>query len=179
MLDTLPELTTKRLLLRKLEQSDASMILFLRSDERVNQYVKRPRSNTLEEATAFIQKIHGGIQEKVWLFWGIALKDNPELIGTICLWNFSKDQTMAEVGYDLHPEFQRMGIMNEALQCVLNFGFEILKLTTIEAYTHQKNEASKKLLMNNNFSHIEDKKDPENEDNIIFNVHRNSFKQLE
>ena len=62
------------------------------------------------------------------------------------MWNFSSDRKTAELGYDLLPEFFNKGIMSEALQQVILFGQETLKLNTIEAYTHQDNSNSIKLL---------------------------------
>jgi ribosomal-protein-alanine N-acetyltransferase len=165
-----PKLKTERLLLRQLTESDDQVILFLRSDQTVNAHVTRTKTNTIEEAISFINKINKGIDEQNWLLWGITIKNNPKLIGTICLWNFSEDRKTAEVGYDLHPEFYKQGIMNEALKNILNYGFEVLKLDTIEAFTHRDNEASKKLLIRNNFYHIEHRKDSNNEDNIIFSI---------
>ncbi|WP_074410099.1 MULTISPECIES: GNAT family N-acetyltransferase [Aquimarina] len=165
-----PELQTERLFLRQLKESDDQVILFLRSNEIVNTFVKRPKTNTIEEAINFINKINKGIDEQNWLFWGITVKDKPKLIGTICLWNFSENKKTAEVGYDLHPNFYRQGIMNEALVSILDYGFKTLELDTIEAFTHKNNEASKKLLIRNNFNHIEDRIDSDNPDNIIFSI---------
>ncbi|EZH74060.1 hypothetical protein ATO12_14390 [Aquimarina atlantica] len=165
-----PELQTERLFLRQLKESDDQVILFLRSNEIVNTYVKRPKTNTKEEAINFINKINKGIDQQDWLFWGITIKDNPELIGTICLWNFSEDKKIAEVGYDLHPKFYKQGIMNEALISILDYGFTTLGLDRIEAFTHKNNEASKKLLIRNNFNHIEDRIDNDNPDNVIFSI---------
>ncbi len=176
MISIFPNLETKRLLLRQLENGDSKAIQFLRSDKTVNKFVKRPRTNTINEATAFINKINIGILENDWLFWSITIKEDPELIGTICIWNFSKDRKTAEIGYDLNPKYHRQGVMNEALSTVLNYGFQTLNLTTIEAFTHRNNESSKKLLIKNNFIHIPDRKDKNNLDNIIYAIHRNQHK---
>ncbi|RLJ30734.1 acetyltransferase (GNAT) family protein [Chryseobacterium sp. 7] len=61
------------------------------------------------------------------VYLGISLKDQLNLIGTICLWNFSQDCKTTEVGYELLPEYHRQGIMCEALK-VLNFGFNELNI---------------------------------------------------
>ncbi len=167
-----PILQTNRLQLRQLEKNDSAEVKFLRSDELVNTYVKRPKTNTIEEAIHFINKINTGIEQGDWVFWGITIKGNPKLIGTICLWNFSEDKKNAEIGYDLHTSFHKKGIMNEALTCILDYGFTTLQLHTIEAYTHQNNEASKNLLIRNNFKLLPNKTDPDNVDNIIFSLHK-------
>lgn len=165
-----PTLETERLILRQLNTTDAAMIQFLRSDELVNLYVKRPKANNLEEAKQFIDKINTSIDNNQCLYWAITLKPNTTLIGTICLWNFSTDKTIAEVGYDLNPAFQQQGVMTEALSTILKFGFTNLQLKEIEAFTHRDNISSKKLLVKNGFTLIENRKDKNNFDNIIYTI---------
>ena len=92
------------------------------------------------------------------------------MIGNIVLWNFSKDRKTAEVGYDLSPEFQGQGIMDEAMKAVLHFGFNQLKLELVEAFTSKQNESSKKLLLRNYFKLNASRKDSDDEDNIIFEL---------
>jgi ribosomal-protein-alanine N-acetyltransferase len=50
-----------------------------------------------------------------------------------------------EVGYGLNPAFQNKGIMTEALKCVIDYGFNELKLIKIEAFTHYKMRALKNI----------------------------------
>ena len=88
------------------------------------------------------------------------------------MWNFSEDRKTAEVGYDLSPKSQGKGIMNESLKGVLEFGFANLKLELIEAYTHQKNEPSKKMLERNGFELLVDKKDTDNQDNVVYQIRK-------
>ncbi|GAA4276175.1 GNAT family N-acetyltransferase [Aquimarina mytili] len=172
MLISSPVIETKRLTLRSLEETDSEAIRFLRSDQTVNQFVKRPKTDTLEDAIHFITKIKNGVHKGDWIFWGITIKDNPVLIGTICLWNFSEDRKIAEIGYDLHPKHQGNGIMSEAIQSILDYGFGKLALERIEAYTHKNNEPSKRLLQKFHFDHIHERIDTDNEDNIIFTIHK-------
>ena len=51
----------------------------------------------------------------------------------------------------LHPDFQAKGIMNEALLAVIKFGFEIMKVNTIDAEVDPNNIPSIKLLQRNGF----------------------------
>jgi len=165
-----PKLTTDRLILRKATKADGNEILFLRSDQSVNKYINRPPTKNLKDAEDFMEKIEHGIQKGQNINWNITLKNDPKMIGTICLWNFSEDQKIGEVGYDLHPQFHGKGIMSEALKCVVNFGFQKLNLEKIEAYTHRENESSKRLLENNNFTLVSEKNDNNNEFNIVFEI---------
>jgi len=166
----LPKLNTKRLVLRKIEDSDSKTLLFLRSDKIINQFIKRQKTETEKEVLKFIEKINKGISNYEWLYWSISLRTNEKMIGTICLWNFSKDRKVAEVGYELIPTFQRKGIASEALNRVIDFGFNRLNLDIIEASTHKENQSSQKLLNKNKFHLNINKKDKDNIDNIMFEI---------
>jgi len=170
-----PKIISERLVLRQLNKADNEKIFLLRSEDRVNKFLERPKQKNIVEADEFISKINNGIKRKEWIYWVISLKENPKLMGTICLWNFSKNNTVAEIGYELLPKFQGLGIMNEALKKIINFGFESIQLVEIVAYTHKDNINSVKLLKKNNFVLNSMRKAPENDNNIIFQLTRKSF----
>lgn len=168
-----PEIKTDRLLLRKIEESDSNVILFLRSDKTITKFIERPENRKTKnkaDAIAFIKEINEAFENDKSISWGITLINNPKIIGTICLWNFSENNKTAEVGYDLNPVFQKKGIMGEALRSIVDYGFDILNLEKIEAFTHSENENSKKLLEKNEFHYIENRKDNDNSSNIIFEI---------
>lgn len=160
------ELKTKRLVLRKLKESDAEVIFFLRSDATVNQFIKRAPAQSAAEAVDFINMVNNNFAENKGVNWGIVL--DGKLVGTICLWNFSEDKKTAEVGYDLHPDFHGKGIMDEALKKVLSFGFWEMNFEEIEAYTSKFNAASIQLLKKNGFELLPERRDEGNADNWIF-----------
>ncbi|WP_397363198.1 GNAT family N-acetyltransferase [Olleya sp. R77988] len=173
MIKPFPELKTERLTLRRIEESDSNIILFLRSDKVVNKFIERPidrQTKTTSDAVKHIKKLDFQFKNNQSVSWGITINNNPKIIGTICLWNFSEDQKTAEVGYDLIPLFQKKGIMSEALKRVINFGFTTLNFNTIEAYTDFKNKNSVKLLENNGFYVVPNKKDKDNLSNVIFEI---------
>ena len=127
-----PELETGRLLLRKITPQDAPEIFFLRSNADVMKYIDRERAKSVKDAEEFIKKIINDILSNDAIIWSIDLKENPgKLIGTICLWQFQKEHFRAETGYVLHPDHWRKGYMKEALEKVLDFGFDTLKLSRI------------------------------------------------
>ena len=146
-----PLLTTDRLVLRKLEIDDAGELLKLRSDESVNKYLERPKSRTINEVIEFINKIQAGISKNESFYWAISLKNESKLIGTICLWNLDKENSRAEVGYELLPAYQGKGLMQEALSKIIEYCFQILGFKTITAYTDSANERSVRILEKNNF----------------------------
>jgi ribosomal-protein-alanine N-acetyltransferase len=173
-----PVLTTERLILRCLELSDDQLLFKLRSNENVNKYIVRPKQKDIKEIRAFISKINDEINNNEWIYWVISLKDDPTLIGDICLWNFSDEKTVAEIGYELDPAFHGKGIMSEAIEKTIEFGFKEIELNTIEAYTHKKNNDSTKLLQKYNFIQDAERIDKENTDNIIFTLSKQNWIEL-
>lgn len=142
-----PEIKTDRLLLRKMQHEDAAALLFLRSDETVMQFIGRDKTKSVEEAAAFIQKINASVDAHESIMWAIALQEDPQLmIGTICFWNVLKDHCRAEVGYILHPQYWNRGLMKEALLAVIDFGFNQMKLHSIEGRINPDNTVSGFLL---------------------------------
>jgi ribosomal-protein-alanine N-acetyltransferase len=165
-----PILTTERLVLRQLEATDDKDIFSHRSDERVNAYLEDFRHTSIEQTQAFINRIQKEVANNKTILWVITQKGHNKFLGTICLWNISKNDNKAETGYTLDPIFQRMGYMNEALVEIIDFGFNKMKLKTIEAYTHKDNESSIRLLLKNKFKLDTTRKAEKENNRIIFTL---------
>jgi len=142
-LKTFPILTTERLILRELLDSDVTEIFLLRSDALINKYLDRQPSKTLEDALNFIKKIKNNSLS----YWAITQKENEKLIGTICLFDFSEELKKCEIGYELLTEYQGKGIMSESAKKIIEYAIQTLGLKTIDAYTHKENQSSTKLLI--------------------------------
>jgi ribosomal-protein-alanine N-acetyltransferase len=147
-----PVLKTERLTLRQLISSDDKEIFALRSNDNVNKYLGRKPSKSIDDAKNFIQTINENIQRNDSIYWAITLNSTDKLIGTICLFDFSNDNLKAEIGYELLPDFQGKGIMQEATSKVIDFGIQHIGLNSIEAYTHSENQSSTRLLEKLNFT---------------------------
>lgn len=175
-----PQLLTERLLLRQVRRADVQEIFLLRSDEIVNKYLGRPKAKSIEDAEDFIKRINFGTGNNQHFYWAICFPDQLKLMGTICLWNFSEDGNKAEIGYELLPQFHGKGIMQEAFSKVVEYGFETLELTTIEAWTIQQNSNSIKILERNHFNRdvdLESKIDRTSEppDQIIYSLSKRNY----
>jgi ribosomal-protein-alanine N-acetyltransferase len=87
-----PELKTARLRLRQVSDADDLAILFLRSDPEVNKFIYREKITRPEEARQFISRVNKDVADGRNFYWGISIADSPDLIGVICLWNFTEDR---------------------------------------------------------------------------------------
>jgi ribosomal-protein-alanine N-acetyltransferase len=146
-----PIIKTDRLVIRKITHDDVSEVFFLRSDKELIKYLDRAPMETMEEAFEYIKKGNESFTENDAINWGIQLKDDNKLIGTIGFWRIDKPHHRAEVGYAIHTDHQGKGLMNEALQAVIEYGFHALGFHSIEANINPHNHASSRLLLKNNF----------------------------
>jgi ribosomal-protein-alanine N-acetyltransferase len=142
----LPILTTKRLILRQLVIADEQEIFTLRSDSEINKYLDRQVRNTIDDARDFINKVNENINKNDSLYWAITLSDRNILVGTICLFGFSDENNKCEIGYELLTNFQGQGIMKEAVEKVIDYALNTIKVKKIEAFLHRDNRSSIKLL---------------------------------
>lgn len=143
---TFPILKTSRLVLRELSAQDALQLHALRSDPKVAAMTGRIPSTSIEDAMVHICKIRKLIEDNASVYWVISLLDDPALIGTICLWNFDIEKAVAEIGYELLPEFHGKGMMRETIAAVINYGFKEIGLSTITAFPAANNTSSIKVL---------------------------------
>ncbi len=161
-------LKTQRLLLRPLKQKDWPSIQYLRSDADVNKFVERPRAASRQEALDFIAKIHKAYSDMTSYYWVIQLKDDDKMIGSICLWNFSESRLKAEIGYDLMTAYHNRGIMTEALEQLIEYSFNTLRIQSLEAFTQFNNTASLSLLNKFGFVKHHDRIDSDNSKNVVY-----------
>ena len=145
--DPFPLLETERLLLRKVCLDDAEDMFLLRTNAQIMQYIHRARAASIEDAKELIKKMN----EPDRIQWGITLHNNDTLIGTIGYHSILKEHYRAEIGYMLHPGYWNKGLMSEAIAAVIDYGFNEMKLHSIEAIIDPANDVSRKTLQKFNF----------------------------
>lgn len=146
-----PQLETARLLLRQETPEDAEAILAVFSDPAVTQFHDLDTFTTLKEAVGVIERRAQRFADGRGIRWGIARKLDLVVIGS-CGFRWDKPAHGAEIGYELASRFWREGIMTEALQAILQFGFEKMSLRFVAAEVMVDNIASKNLLKKLGFS---------------------------
>jgi [ribosomal protein S5]-alanine N-acetyltransferase len=158
-----------RLTLRQLVLADDQAIFALRSDTEINKYLDRPPSRSIDDAINFINKVNENVNKGNSLYWAITLSDKNILVGTICLFGFSDENYKCEIGYELLTNFQGQGIMSEALEKVIDYAFNKIKVKKNEAFMHRGNQRSIKLLENLSFSNSNER-DEANPDLVCYQL---------
>jgi len=144
--DHLPTIDANRIRLRFITEGDTDAFYAIYSNPEVMRYWSTPPLADRQAAVNLIAKIQEDLNRRVILKWGIALRTDNQLIGSLTLFNLDFNHRRAEIGYALGREHWGQGYMNEALQALLAYAFETLDLHRIEADIDPRNEASCKLV---------------------------------
>lgn len=177
-----PNLETKRLLLRQLENSDVKEVFALRSNPSTMKFIPRPLVTSDEEALEHIAMINAKIDNNEGINWAITIKGNPKLIGIIGHFKIQPQNYRAEIGYMILPEYHGQGIVAEAIKEVVRYGFEEMNLHSIEAIIDPNNLASERVLQKNGFvkeAHILENEffDGKFIDTVIYSLLKRDFKK--
>ncbi|MFF2755566.1 GNAT family N-acetyltransferase [Psychrobacillus sp. NPDC058041] len=149
-----PNLETKNLLLRRIEQNDESDLYAMRKDSSMHTFTDTKVDGNIDETIAYMEKMNQGTDEKKWIIWAIEHKQTKKVIGTISIWNLNKEEKSGELGYGIIPAYQGQGLMRESLLRVIEYGFEVMNLEKIQAYTEENNRPSISLLEKCDFVEI-------------------------
>lgn len=141
-----PVLETKRLILRQIKKEDARNIFFYLSDPEVMKHYGLLPFERVEDAQNEIEWYQSIQDNQTGRRWGITLKNEDTVIGSCGYFNHKLQHRRAEIGYELSREYWGKGIASEAVQAVLNYGFEQMKLHRVEALIEPPNKASLKLV---------------------------------
>lgn len=147
-----PVLTTERLVLREMSMDDTEPYFIIRADEEMNKYIPNARPKNLEETQAIIERMRSYARDNKSVAWTIADKDTNQMVGSACLWSMQGTEDSWEVGYAILTQHQNKGLMSEALQAVVKYGFETINLPMIHAFTHKDNASSRRMLEKNGFT---------------------------
>ena len=146
------EMRTERLLLRPLEMSDSDAYLDIFSDAETLLYWSREPITSIVEAESLVQQDIEWSTSDDCICLGVALADSNLLIGKITLFQLSKQNRRAEIGYVLDRQQWGKGYMTEALGWLLAHAFDEMKLHRLEADTDPDNLPSLALLEKFGFS---------------------------
>lgn len=140
------KIETKRLIIRRLRMTDSMDIYNYSKDERVAQHVLWTAHKSIEQSAGYIRFLQAQYRIGSVASLGIEYKETGKIIGTIGFMKLDIESSSAEIGYSLKYDMWNKGIMSEALDAMLSFGFFSLGLNRIEAYCETDNPASARVL---------------------------------
>ena len=149
---SLPTLETDRLILRKIEYSDKSDIFEYAKNPEVAKYVLWEPHKEEIDTIAFLNIIYAAYNKNKTAPWGIQIKENSKMVGTVGFVKWDKENKTGEIGYALSQEYWGKGIITEAVKEIVKFGFDKMELKKITAHCISENLASEKVLLKSGFN---------------------------
>lgn len=137
---TLPAITTSRLVLRMLTADDRDSVYRVFSDPDVMRFWSCEPYTDKAQADELITQCEKGFENREFFQWGIANAEDDKIIGTCTLFALDKKNLRAEVGFALARSYWGKGYMHETLEALFAFAFEPLGMHRIEADVDPRNE---------------------------------------
>ena len=141
-----PTLETERLVLRAPQPDDATSVFRIMSNPLVTRYFGTLPMTQMEEATEKIEGWTSAFREQCGIRWAVTQRASGAYLGSCGFWRLITRHFRAEIGYELDPAAWGQGIMPEAAASMVEFGFTVLGLHTIEAQIHPENTGSQRVL---------------------------------
>jgi ribosomal-protein-alanine N-acetyltransferase len=147
-----PVLTTQRLVLRQMHISDAATLMYFRSAPELNVYSIREPATSITAMEELINRMLESERKGEGVHWALELRDQPGvMIGDIGIWKILREHHRGVLGYVLRKEHQGKGLLSEALQDVIQYGFNEINLHSLMAEVNPQNNASFQLLVRMGF----------------------------
>jgi [ribosomal protein S5]-alanine N-acetyltransferase len=140
--ESLPTIEANRVILRWIREEDVDALYTIFSNPEVMRYWSTTPLVDKAAATELLSEIHDGFKRRTTMKWGVARRDNDEIIGTTTLFNVDLNNCRAELGYALGRDHWGNGYIQEALQALLGYAFRELGLHRLEADVDPRNAAS-------------------------------------
>lgn len=143
---TFKTIETERLLIQKLDSETMNQIFELNDDDEIKKILGIRTVEDFDRQKKIHQQGYQSYNRKM-LNFQIVEKQSSAIIGNCGFHTWNPQHHRAEIGYALNAdEFKNKGFMKEAVEKVLEFGFEEMQLNRIEALIDENNIPSKKLL---------------------------------
>ncbi|MGD8464431.1 MAG: GNAT family protein [Anaerolineae bacterium] len=146
-----PVLQTERLVLREFKEADIPAVYAIFSKDAVTEHYNFETMCTIGQAQRLVKARRQAFYKEAGVRWAITRRGQSNgVIGSCGCYNLHKTFCSMEIGYDLHPDFWRQGIMSEALEAMLTFCFGkrfLIPLNRVVALTELENLASIGLLL--------------------------------
>ena len=131
---------TVRLILREFTEDDYFRLFEYQNDPRYLQFYECNKKSK-DEVLSLLQMIICWKNENPRIKYQlcIELKESNLMVGNCGIRLNNTSDEIAEIGFELDPNYWKNGYMNEALKSIIEFGKRDLGIKLIKAYCHPKN----------------------------------------
>lgn len=167
---------TKRLIFRKIEQSDYDNLKEIISDEETMKYYPKPYDD--QGVQKWINWCQGCYKKRGFGLFAIILKENNNFIGDcgITLQNINGKEVF-EIGYHLNKKYWHYGYASEASQFMRDYYFNNTENNEVYSYMNKENIPSINVAKRNGMIFIEEY-DEDNYPHVVYKITREQWKKL-
>lgn len=133
---------TRDLHIRPSNATDAESMFTMLSDPESMKYWSDEPISEIEAAIKVLNEDLESDAKGNSMCWAVCLKGQDKMIGKCILFQFSQQNRRAEIGYLLNRDYWRQGLMQQALEAIIDFAFHTLDLHRIEADVDTENTGS-------------------------------------
>lgn len=151
------QLSTNRILLRKIQEDDTSMVFKnYASDEEICKYLPWEAHKTIEDTNRLMSFYNSKVERDDFYWWGIVKKETNEMFGYVRVINSDEDNSTVEIEYCTGRGFWNHHYTTESLKRVLEFLFNDVGVKVICAKHHVDNAHSGRVMRRCGFVHVSD-----------------------
>jgi len=147
------ELETDGLFLRNISSEDREFIFAVFTNDKVNQYLFDTEPFTDIQGADEIIDFYLQAEPREWHRWVIVRKSDGVKLGTCGFHCWDRSKGCCDVGYDLYPDFWGRGYMSEAMQAIIAFARDDMKVNYINACIYNDNDNSIRLAEKHGFTY--------------------------
>jgi RimJ/RimL family protein N-acetyltransferase len=152
-------ISTPRLLMRPIEDSDAEAIWPYVSDPEISRFMSWNSHESIQTTHDFIADVRQRMAEGKTIAWVVRLRESARVCGIVSLIAILRTHRAlrydkAELAYWLGPEFRGRGYATEACRAALDYAFDVLALNKVTVAHAMENEASRDLIVRLGFRQV-------------------------
>ena len=181
----MPTLRTHRLELRPFTLADAPEVQRLAGERAIadtTANIPHPYEDGIAEA--WITSHQEAFERGTLVSLAIVDSKANTLIGAVSLMNISAKHSRGELGYWIGTPYWNKGFCTEAARCIVNYGFNTLKLNRIHGCFMTRNPGSRRVMeklgmQEEGCLRKHDTKWDQHEDIMLFGILRNEWEEIE
>ena len=145
----MPEFSLGRLRLRALKKTDAEDMFEYSKDPAVTCHLLWDPHPDPGYTLNYLKYVESQYRKHRFYEWAVIWEKTGKMIGTCGFNYFDRQNSRAEIGYVINPDYWNMGVATEAVSFILKIGFNDLGLNRIEARHMEGNDASRRVMEKN------------------------------
>ena len=139
-------LESARLVLRPLVPDDAEALFAVFGDAEAMAYWSCRPHATVEATRAMVQALYDACARGAAFHWTVVRREDGAVIGKAAISSWQGPNRRGDISYILAPAAWGRGFATEAVRLMLDFGFDVLGLHSIEAGVTPGNDSSAHVL---------------------------------